>query len=91
MLKFVTVAGLTALLTASAFAQSQPQTRSNARVSPQPQSTAATVQEDDESYEAFAAAPGFGDVIEGGVLLGRDPDPNVRLQLRRDRPEDWND
>ena len=38
----------------------------------------------DEALAAYAFYPGNDLVIEDGVILGRDPDPNVRLQLRRD-------
>jgi hypothetical protein len=33
---------------------------------------------------AYAFHPDNDVVIENGQVLGRDPDPNVRLQLRRD-------
>ena len=38
----------------------------------------------DEALKAYAFYPGNDVVIEDGEILGRDPDPNVRLQLRRD-------
>jgi hypothetical protein len=38
----------------------------------------------DEALAAYALYPDNNLVIEDGVILGRDPDPNVRLQLRRD-------
>ncbi len=38
----------------------------------------------DEALTAYAFYPGNDVVIESGEVLGRDPDPNVRLQLRRD-------
>src|SRR5688572_552128 len=31
---------------------------------------------------------GTGVVIEGGRIVGQDPDPNVRLELRRDQVSD---
>lgn len=39
-------------------------------------------------YDSYAQAPGYGYsgapvVVENGQALGWDPDPNVRLQLRR--------
>jgi hypothetical protein len=42
-----------------------------------------------EPNGAYAAAPGnygagSGVVIEGGKVVGQDPDPNVRLQLLKD-------
>lgn len=38
----------------------------------------------EEGWMAYAYYPGSDVVIEDGQILGRDPDPNVRLQLRRD-------
>jgi hypothetical protein len=38
----------------------------------------------DEALAAYAFYPSNDVVIENGEILGRDPDPNVRLQLRRD-------
>ncbi len=38
-------------------------------------------------YEAYAATPGYTSspgVIFDNTVVGRDPDPNVRLQLYRD-------
>ncbi len=38
-------------------------------------------------YKAYAATPGYTsspDVIFDNKVVGRDPDPNVRLQLYRD-------
>jgi len=37
-----------------------------------------------EGWMAYAFYPDNDVVIENGQVLGRDPDPNVRLQLRRD-------
>jgi hypothetical protein len=38
----------------------------------------------EEGWMAYAYYPGSDVVVEDGEILGRDPDPNVRLQLRRD-------
>ena len=37
--------------------------------------------------QAYAAYPGYGSdtVFDNGQYLGRDPDPNVRLELMRDQ------
>lgn len=42
----------------------------------------------DSAYENYAAAPGYNatspEVVFDNRVIGRDPDPNVRLELMRD-------
>ena len=85
MKKLLTTVALTTLLAAPAFAQttSASHTQSQARMAPAAQPGAALSDEADSAYASYIGS-GFGEVIENGESIGRDPDPNVRLQLRRD-------
>jgi serine protease inhibitor ecotin len=44
----------------------------------------------DEATSAYAAASDPDTVIVNGKVVGADPDANVRLNLRRNSPADWN-
>ena len=50
----------------------------------------------DDSWESGEYGPPVrvrpGDVIENGKIIGEDPDPNIRSQLRRETPpggDEW--
>jgi len=84
MKMLVTAVALATLLVSPALAQTQPRPAAGkpfARVAPAPQPALET--EEDSAYASYI---GYGEVIENGVSVGRDPDPNVRLMLRRDQP-----
>jgi opacity protein-like surface antigen len=42
-----------------------------------------------EGYSAYAEDD-VSDQRWNGTVLGRDPDANVRMQMQRDEPADWN-
>jgi hypothetical protein len=89
MKKMILSAALTALLASPAFSQATPMRTQG----PDYAGTRAL-----RGYDARARAiqpNGMwrtyapGTVVEGGHVLGRDPDPNVQLQLRRDPVSDY--
>lgn len=97
MKKFVVTAALATLLAVPAVATSYAQEEADA------QSQRNAMVGAEYGYRAQAlgagatgdyAAYGEADTSDqrlNGTLLGRDPDANVRLQMRSDEPADWND
>jgi opacity protein-like surface antigen len=101
MKKTILSAVLTAVLASPAFAQAtpmltqpQPQAYSSQRVQPQAYSSQRIYRSGNGAYAQYGSDAyaqqgyGAGVVIEGGRIKGQDPDPNVRLELRRDDVSD---
>jgi hypothetical protein len=87
MTKTILSAALTALLASPAFSQATPMRTQG------PDYTGiravrghyARAVQPNGMWQAYAPDT----VVEGGHVLGRDPDPNVRLQLKRDPVADY--
>ena len=99
MKKTILSAVLTAVLASPAFAQATPmltqpppQAYSSQRIQPgryegYRNGSGAYAQYRNDAYAQQGY--GAGVVIEGGRIVGQDPDPNVRLELRRDPVADY--
>jgi hypothetical protein len=95
MKKLIIAAAFATLLASPAFAQAYNPNVGSGNVVPPPAGFASTT-----GYGAFAYAPARSEHLRGvhaqamardaveqdGQTIGQDPDPNVRLQLRRDAP-----
>lgn len=81
MKKIIVSAALSALLASPAFAQATPMQTQVPYVSSQ------RVMHGGHQAQYRPAYAGV--VIEGNHVLGQDPDPNIRLQLRRDPVSDY--
>jgi hypothetical protein len=82
MNRFLTAAALATLLVSPALAQQAgPSERPDAITYPMPPQSASGLEAPGSS--AYASS-GVGVVVVDGIAVGADPDPNVRLQLRRD-------
>jgi opacity protein-like surface antigen len=87
MKKIIVSAALSALLASPAFAQATPMQTQAPYYSSQ-----RAVHGGHAGYAQYGnTRPAYaaGVVIEGNHVLGQDPDPNVRLQLRRDPVSDY--
>ena len=91
MKKIILSAALTAALASPAFSQAtpmltQPQAYSGQRVQP-----GHYAQQRGTVQRGYAQEPAYasGAVVNGGEIVGQDPDPNVRLELRRDPVADY--
>ena len=72
MKRILTAAGLAVVIASPAFAQSTP-----------PRATKPPVISS-QVGQGWATPRSPYDVVEDGIYVGTDPDPNVRLELRRD-------
>jgi hypothetical protein len=91
MKKIILSAALTAVLASPAFAQAtpmltQPQAYSSQRIQP-----GHYAQQRGYVRQGYVQEPAYGSsvVVNGGEIVGQDPDPNVRLELRRDPVADY--
>lgn len=88
MKKVILSAALATLVASPAFAQAtqmlrQPPAYTGQRVLPNQ-----AIPNGSNSYATpYGYAPGV--IVEGGRIVGQDPDPNVQLQLRRDPVADY--
>ena len=81
MKKLIAVSILATLMTTAAYAEEQK------KLSPQAaQAQAKAMQGDVTGSIRTLSRTDSNDVVVNGVVVGRDPDPNIRFQLGRDLP-----